>query len=75
MESRPPTDCVEPVKRLVWIERVRMGGLARLVRADHWAVRVGEDAQDCHEVAQRSKRMGIWSRDGHAVADPCGSCG
>ena len=71
MESRLPTDCVEPVKRLVWIERVRMGGLARLVRADHWAVRVGEDAQDCvvrHrqyynclEVVQRSKRMGIWS--------------
>ena len=61
MENRLPTDCVEPVKRLVWIERVRMGGLARLVRADHWAVRVGEDAQDCHEVAQRSKRMGIWS--------------
>ena len=48
-------------RRLVWIERVWMGGKAALVRGDHWAVRVGEYGIDCYEVQQEKKALSIKS--------------
>ena len=44
-------------KRLVWTERVWMGGKAAFIRGDHWAVRIGENGEDCHEVSQTGKSL------------------
>ena len=50
-------------RRLVWTERVWMGGKAALVSGDHWAVRVGEDGLDCYEVQQEDKNISIRGRN------------
>ena len=44
-------------KRLVWTERVWMGGKAAFIRGDHWAVRIGVNGEDCHEVSQTGKSL------------------
>ena len=44
-------------KRLVWTERVWMGGKAAFIRGDHWAVRIGENGEDSHEVSQTGKSL------------------
>ena len=34
-----------------------MGGKAAFIRGDHWAVRIGVNGEDCHEVSQTGKSL------------------